>query len=81
MSVLQSDRQLLAARVGGVAIVGDRPLRGSPAVVEHRLAGELDLDLALQAHRDANEQVVGVFIGRRAGVRRDAVHAAAGAQA
>ena len=77
---VQPDRQLLAARVGGVAVVVDRPLGGKPPVVEDRLAGELHLDLALQAERDANEQVVGVFVGRGAGVRRDAVHATAGPQ-
>ena len=74
----QADRQLRAARVGAVAVVADRPLRRDAPVVEDRFAGQLHLDLALQAHRDAHEQVVGVFVGRRPGVRRDLVLAAAG---
>ncbi len=77
---LQPDRHVRAARVGGVAVVAYRPLRRDAPVVEGRLAGQLHLDLPLQAHRNAHEQVFGVFVGRRPGVRRDPVHAAAGAE-
>ncbi len=61
-----------------MAVLGDGPLGGDAAVVEDRFAGELDLDLALQAEGDAHEQVLGVFVGGRSGVGRDGVHAAAG---
>ena len=43
---------------------------GVGAVVEHRLADELDLHLALDALDRAHEQVVGVVVGRRARVAR-----------
>ena len=44
-----------------------------PAVVERRLADQLDLDRALQALDRAHQHVVGVVVGRRPGVRRDRV--------
>ena len=50
-----------------------RPLRGDAAVVEDRLADELDLDRAREALNGANEHVVGVVVGRRPRVRRDLV--------
>ena len=43
---------------------------GVRAVVEHRLADQLDLDLTLDALDRAHEQVVGVVVGRRARVAR-----------
>ena len=43
------------------------------AVVEHRLADEVDVDAALDALDRAHEQVVGVVVERRARVRRDRV--------
>ena len=49
---------------------------GVAAVVEDRLADELDLDAALDALDGAHEHVVGVVVGRRARVRRDRVLAA-----
>ena len=60
--------------------VGNGPLGGKPPVVEHRLACELHLDFPLQAHRHTHEQVVGVFVGRRPGMRRDEVLTTAGSQ-
>ena len=63
--------------VGGIhrahaalAGVHDRPLRGRGAVVEHRLAHDLDLHLALDALDHPHQQVVGVVVGRRARVAR-----------
>ncbi len=46
----------------------DRPLRGRRAVVEHRLAHHLHLDLTLDALDQAHEEVVGVVVRRRARV-------------
>ena len=51
--------------------VDERPLRRRAAVVEDRLADELDLDAAVDALDGADEHVVGVVVGGRAGVRRD----------
>ena len=66
-------------RVGAVALVVDQGPRGrDPAVVERRLADELDLDRALEALDGADEQVVGVVVGRRPGVRGHGVRALPG---
>ena len=46
--------------VGGAGVV---PARGLPAVVEHRLALELDLHLAVHAAHRAQQDVVGVVVG------------------
>ena len=46
---------------------------GVAAVVERRLADELDLDVALEALDRAHEHVLGVVVGRRPRVRRDLV--------
>ena len=65
--------------VGGMAVVPNEvPLRLGTAVVEHRLADELDLDLALQTSDRSYERVIGVFISRGPGVRRDDVLARPG---
>ena len=64
--------------VGGVhrmahallAALRDAPGRRGRAVVEHRLAHDLHLHLALDALDDAHEQMVGVVVGRRARVAR-----------
>ena len=56
-----------------VAVGYQRPRRRHAAVVEHGLAHELDLDLALEALDRAHQHVVGVVVGRRPGVRRDRV--------
>ena len=66
-----------AARIGPVAAVAYGPLGGHPSVVEDRFARQLHLDFAIEAHRDAHKHVVGVLIGRRAGMRRDQVLATA----
>ena len=58
--------------------VDERPLGRRPAVVEHRLADELDLDRALEALDGPDEHVVGVVVRRGTGVRRDDVLTAAG---
>ncbi len=61
-------------RVGWLVGVGLQldllPLRRRGAVVEHRLAHDLDLDLALDAFDHPHEQVVGVEVRRRACVAR-----------
>src|SRR5579863_276236 len=55
--------------VEGLRVAWDRcPGAGGAAVVEHRLAEQLDLDRAMEALDRANEHVVGVVIGRRARV-------------
>ena len=71
------DRLLLAAGVCDVPVLGHRPAGRNPPVVEHGLAGQLHLDFALQAHRDADQHVIGVFVGRRTGVRRHEIDAPA----
>ena len=55
----------------------ERPLGGDAPVVEHRLADQLDLDVPVDAHDGAHQQVVGVVVGRRPRVRGDRVLAAA----
>ncbi len=63
--------------VGRMAVVADhRPLAGRAPVVEVRLADQLELHLALEAQRHPYEQVLGVLVRRRTGVRRHAVVAA-----
>ena len=74
---LQAHRLTGAGRVGAMAVRRQRPLGEHAAVVEPRLAHELDLDAALDALDGAHEHVVGVLVGRRASVRRDRVLAAA----
>ena len=74
----QPDRLLGPAGVGDVAVVAhERPLARDAAVVEDGLAHELDLDVAVDAAHRADEQVLGVVVGRRPGVRRDGVLGAA----
>ena len=59
-------------RVGSVpAVVDEGPCRGLTAVVEHRLADELDLDATLETLDGADEHMVCVVVGRRPRVRRD----------
>ena len=71
---LEADRLAGSARVGCVAAAVDhRPLRRRPAVVEGRLADELDLDAALEALDRADEHVIGVVVRRRPCVRGDRV--------
>ena len=61
--------RLAIHRAGALgAGVDQAPLRRRGAVVEHRLAHDLDLHLALDAFDDAHQQVVGVVVGRRARV-------------
>ena len=70
----EPDRLAGAGGVGRVAAaVDERPLRRRAAVVEGRLADELDLDLALDALDRPHEHVVAVVVGRRPRVRRDRV--------
>ncbi len=66
----------LGARVGPVTAVGNHPVGGYPPVIEDRFARQLHLDLPLQAHREAHEQVVGVLVSGGTGVRRDEILAA-----
>ena len=75
----EADRLTRSGRVGRVAApVDERPRRRRAAVVERRLADELDLDAALEAFDRSNEHVVGVVVGRRPRVRRDRVLVIAG---
>ena len=71
---LQPDGLTRAGGVGDVtAPLHERPLGGHPAVVEHRLAHELDLHLTRDALGGPHQHVVGIVVGRRSGVRRDLV--------
>ena len=71
---LQPDGLARAGRVGGMpAALDQRPFGRRPAVVERRLAHEIDLDGALQAADRAHQEVIGVVVGGRPGVRRDLV--------
>ena len=71
---LQPDGLASAGGVGGVAAaVHEGPLGGDAAVVEHRLAHDLDLDLTVDALGRPNQHVVGVVVGGRPRVRRDLV--------
>ena len=52
---LKPDRELPASRVGGVPVVADqRPVRRGTAVVEVRLADQLELEIPIQAKDRAN---------------------------
>jgi hypothetical protein len=76
---LEPDADIAAGGIGGSEpIVGQPPLGGDAAVVEHRLAHELDLDRTVHALHDPDERMVGVLVGRRAGVGRDRVDPPAG---
>ncbi len=56
-----------------LAAVDQRPFGRRPSVVEHRLAHEVDLHLALQALDRPHQHVVGVVVRRWPGVGRDRV--------
>ncbi len=77
---LQANGGVVPARVSPMAFLGDRPLRGDASIVKDRFASQLHLDVALKAHRDPHEDVIGVFVGWRSGVGRDEIDAAAGAK-
>ncbi len=53
--------------------VHQRPVGRGPAVVEHRLADQLHLDLPSRQRDRAHQQVVGVVVGRGPGVGGDLV--------
>ena len=55
--------------------VRQRPRRRCSAVVEHRLADQLDLDLTVDARRGPHQDMISVIVGRGSGVRRDDVFA------
>ena len=70
----EADRLLRAGRVDCMAVAVDRsPFRRHAAVVEARLADELDLDPAFEAEDRSHQQMVGVGVGGRPGVRCDLV--------
>ena len=73
----EPERLAGAAGVGGM-VVDRGPGGGDPAVVERRLADELDLHRSVEALDRADQHVVGVVVGRGAGVRRDRVLALPG---
>ena len=70
---LEADRLVPPSGVGRVPAFDERPFGRFPAVVEDRLAHDLDLDGAVQALDRANEEMVGVVVRGRPGVRRDLV--------
>ena len=75
---MQTQRQALGGRVGSaVAAVDERPFGGRAAVVEGRLADQLDLDAPVDAFDGSDEHVFGVVVGRWPGVRCDQVVAVA----
>ena len=75
---LQAQRQAIRGRIGGaVAAVDERPLGGCSAVVEGRLADQLDLHAPVDAFDGPDEHVFGVVVGRWPGVRCDQVVAVA----
>ena len=73
---LQPEGLTRARGVGRMTIaIGQRPRRRRAAVVEHRLADELDFDLTVDACRRAHQDVLSIIVGRGSGVRRDRVFA------
>ena len=74
---LQADRLTGSGRIGTVTVFRQRPLPRCAAVIEPRLAHELDFDAALDAPDGPHEHVLGVLVGRRPGVRGDRILAAA----
>ena len=71
---VQPDRLVRACGVGDVtAPVRERPRRLGAAVIEHRLADDLDLDLTVDACSRPHQGVCGVIVRGRPGVRRDLV--------
>ena len=78
VSLSPSGRRVEDAEAGRAAL--DRlPGGRRGAVVQHRLAHDLHLDLALQALDHAHQQVVGVVVGRRPRVARAALVVVPGA--
>ena len=70
----EADRLPRTARVGCMAVAADRsPFRRHAAVVEGRFADEFDLDPAFEAEDRSHEQMVGVVVCGRPGVRCDLV--------
>jgi hypothetical protein len=69
----ETDGLTRALRVGDMTAIDRRPLRGSPAVVERRLADQFHLDVAFEALDRPDQHVVGVVVGRRPRVRCDFV--------
>ena len=59
-------------------ICAQRPLAGNAAIIERRLAHEVDLDRAVDALGGAHEHVVGVLVGGRPRVGCDRILPAAG---
>jgi hypothetical protein len=51
------------------------PLGRRPAIVEHRLTYQLDLDGAVEAADRTHQHVIAVVVGRRPGMRGDLVFA------
>jgi hypothetical protein len=60
-----------------VAICVQRPLARNAAVIERRLADEVDLHHPVDARGRPHEGVVGILVGGWAGVGRDGIFAAA----
>ncbi len=63
-------RPLDAAHPLVVAVAGVLPMAPQRAVLEDRLAVEVELHLAVHAPHEPHEDVLGVVVGRRAPVRR-----------
>ena len=68
-----------ACGVGGVArAVDQRPRGGFAAVVERRFADQFDLDGSVEALHRPHEEMLGVVVGGRSGVRGDRVRPLSG---
>ena len=77
-AALQAKSLVAGDRIGHPVVALEQgPLWRCAAVVEDRIAGQLDLDLALDALHGADEHMVGAVVGRRSGVRRHAILAGA----
>ena len=73
---LQPDGLTCARGVGRVTISArQRPRRRGPAVIKHRLADQLYLDLTVDGCRGAHQDMIRVIVGRGSGVRGDRVFA------
>jgi hypothetical protein len=62
---LQLNGLIRSWRLGPMLILAEPPVSGDAAIVERRLADEVDLDHPADAPGGPHQRVVGVLIGRR----------------
>ena len=74
---VQAECLISTGRAGSMTIGAHRPLAGDAAILERRLANQVDLDHAADTSGGPHEHVVGILVGRWPGVRGDGVGAAA----